>query len=386
MPRIKKSGPATVAKLGNKDQNMNKRLSLVLMMMLFAVSPLLAAFCHNCGKELPSAANFCPACGKPSAGALEPAPVAQQPQSAPQQPPVIQPVVTPQPIENRPVYVVPAADEASLADYDSINQMELLLSNASYGVASRQAGELRRQHEDRMVSVERNYRYFSQYRRKLHDLHLKKLRAIENYLEAWKGTEYGPDRVRAQAEKDRALFVLSQTNEAIDTLLTGGGSLSSISRVEEMEQRLTKTSSSYVVTAPYLMVENFRLSRGEPLWIIDVVSASAKVLHMGRSRSNQPVCGWVSVYDLEKRSNWRSDPAFFYSPPTVSTVIYQPAPEPPVKVVIVSKGRYPYRHRDRHDHDRRDRDRHDYDRRDKDHGRHDDHRRYDYVVIKPRFW
>lgn len=364
-----------------------KRTFITLMIMLLAsVMPVLAAFCHNCGKELPAAANFCPACGKASAGAFQPAQPAQPVQVETAKPQAVEPVYVPEPVQMQS----PALENSSLANYDYINQMEMLLTSASYGVASRQTRELRSQNEHRMAKLESGYRYFSTYQRKLHDLHLKKQKAVEDYLEAWKGTEYGPDRARSAAEKDRALFVLSAVNEMIDTLLTGGGTLTSIARVEEMEARLIKTSANYVITAPYLLVDNQRLNRGEPLWVIDVVVAEAKVLHMGKGRSSVPACGWVSIYDLEKRSNWRSDPAFFYSPATPSpttTIVYQPAPEPPVKVVIFGKKRYPYRHdRDRDDGRRDDRhdDRHDRDR----HDPRDDHRhrRHDYVVINPLFW
>ncbi|MDD2999401.1 MAG: hypothetical protein PHV05_10110 [Candidatus Riflebacteria bacterium] len=270
-------------------------------------------------------------------------------------------------------------NESSLVDYENINQIELLLTTTSSTVAMHQADKLRRQNDGRMKIIEGNYRYFSPYRRKLHDLHVQKLAALEDYIKAWKRSEYGPDRVQALAEKDKALFVLSKTNEALDTLLTGGGSLSSIASVEDMEKRLRKTTANFVVTSSYLMVGNQRLKRGEPIWVIDVAAASAKVLHMGRGYYAEPACGWVSIYDLERRSNWRSDPAFFYSPPT--TVIYETRPQPTVKVVVVGQRHYPYRY-DRHDR-RGGHDKHDKHRRD---GPDDHRRRYDHIIIDPRFW
>lgn len=361
---------------------MKKTFVVMILMLIAAVMPALAAFCHNCGKELPAAANFCPGCGKEVAGAFQPAqPAPSAPvQSQPVQ--VVQPQPAPPLAKPEPVVVT---ENSSLADYEFINQMEMLLTNSGYGTASRQARELRMANDARMARLESNYRYFGAYQRKMHDLHLKKQRAIEEYLEAWKGTEYGPDRARAMAEKDRALFVLGAVNEMIDTLLTGGGSLTSIAQVEDMEKRLQRTSGNFVVTAPYLIVDNQRLNRGEPIWVMDVVVAEARVLHMGNGRSSQPICGWVSIYDLEKRSSWRSDPAFFYSSvspaPTTTTVIVK-REEPPVKIVVFGKKRYPYKH------DRHDRGRHD-NGRDRDRDRHDDHRdhrRYDYVVVEPCFW
>ncbi len=344
---------------------MKKSFSFALLLVIICISPVLAVFCHNCGKGLPDESNFCPWCGKPSATSFQTA----QPEVAAPQPVVATPVPT---VKTIPVETF----DSSLSSYEFVNQMEQLLTNSSYDVASRQARELRRQHELRMDQVAMNYKNFSIYQCKLHELHLQKFKALEAYLEAWRGTEFGPDTARAQAEKDKALFVLALVNEAIDTLLVGGGSLSSISEVEKLEDRLKRTSQNYTVTAPYLLVDNQRLNRGEPIWIIDVLSGSAKVLHMGRGRSSLPICGWVSVYDLEKRSNWRSDPVFFFSQAPATTVVYKSEPQPRVKVVIVGKKRYPYRHR--HD----DCDRHDRRRGPHDHRRH----HHDYLIVEPRFW
>lgn len=338
---------------------MKKRLSLILIMILFSISPLLAVFCHICGKGLPEAANFCPACGKEVASAFQPAPPSPSEEKiANPQTPILTPA--PNPTVAR---FIPA--ETYLNDYESINQIELLLTNTNYAMASQHAKELRRTHAERMKTVEANYRSFSPYRRKIHDLHIKKLKTIDSYLEAWKGTEYGTDKARSLAEKDKALFQLSQINEAIETLITGGNDLVSIAKVQEMETRMDRTSTNFVVTSSYLLVDNQRINRGEPFWVIDVVSASAKVLHMGHGRSSQPICGWISVYDLERRSNWRSHPAFFYSAPTTApTVVYETCPTPPVTVIYRYKKRYPYRHRN-------DRSR---------------HKRHKYVVTDPHFW
>lgn len=365
-----------------------KKILLILFLFCFtAGAPLLAAFCHHCGKQMPDVANFCPACGTAAAGSFEsapPAPLAQTVTVIPGTQVVLSaPVVVSQPTTIAVPVTIAAPVEVSLSDYDAANQLELLLANSNYDVASREALKLKRQHNQCMNSISHRYSGYGSYQRRMHDLHVQKFDILEVYLEAWKSSEKGPDKARAQAEKDRALFMLAQINEAIDVLLSGGGSLSSIAESEEIERRMKRTTVNYVVTAPYLLVDNQRLNRGEPIWIIDVVSGSAKVLHVGRSRSSQPICGWASVYDLERRSNWRSDPAFFYSsappqpelPPT--TIVYR---EPQTKVVIIKdRRRYPYRHRPLPP--RRPRDRHD---------RHDDRRgprrHHSYIVVDPKFW
>ena len=89
----------------------------MILMLITAIMPAMAAFCHNCGKGLPEAANFCPGCGKEVAGAFQPA---QPASSAPVQQPV--PVVQPQPAPplTRPEPLV-IFENSSLADYDFIN-------------------------------------------------------------------------------------------------------------------------------------------------------------------------------------------------------------------------------------------------------------------------
>lgn len=366
-----------------------KRLFVILALLLFCVAaPAFAAFCHHCGKPLPEAANFCPACGTPVAGSFESASPTVSPASASVKITAATPVMISAPVVVQPTAPVTVSQhkttpiEVSLNDYDAVNQLELLLTSSNYDVASREAVKLRRQHNERMYAISSRYAAYGNYHRRIHDLHVQKFEALEAYLDAWKGAERGADKARSLAEKDRALFMLAQINEAIDVLLTGGGSLSSIAESEEIERRMKRTTLNYVVTSPYLLVDNQRLNRGEPIWVIDVVSGSAKVLHMGRGRSLQPICGWVSVYDLEKRSNWRSDPVFFYSSAPVSspttTVIYR-EPEPKV-IIIAGKKRYPYRHRPwpRYPHDRRDK----HDKHDR--GGH--HKHYSYVVVDPKFW
>lgn len=373
-----------------------KKILLILLLLCFAAgAPVLAAFCHHCGKQMPETANFCPACGTAAAGSFESAPPAQPAPAQPAPPtqtvtviPGAQivlsaPVVVSQPATTITVPLTAAVPaEVSLADYDAVNQLELLLANSNYDVASREALKLKRLHNERMNSISHSYSGYGSYQRRVHDLHTQKFNALEAYLEAWRASEKGPDKARAQAEKDRALFMLAQINEAIDVLLSGGGSLSSIAESEEIERRMKRTTVNYVVTAPYLLVDNQRLNRGEPIWIIDVVSGSAKVLHVGRSRSSQPILGWVSVYDLERRSNWRSDPAFFYSsaPPQapMPTVVYE---EPRTKVIIIRDKRYPYRHRP-YPPQRRDR----HGKCDKHGGRRGPRRHYSYVVVDPKFW
>ncbi len=309
-----------------------KKLNILLSALVFAsATPLLADFCSNCGKNLPTEANFCPNCGHQASGAFQ----AAEPEGVS--------------ILDNKDYVTSSdskvdADNMALADYHFINRIEQYLTESTSNVALRQCQELKRQNANRIQKMENEYMNYSIYRRKMHDLHMRKLQALENYLEARRAADRGGDVAQAKAKMNKELFVIDKMNEAIDALLTGGNTLTNINKVENLEKRVKKTTADYVVTSSYLTLGNVRVRRNEPIWIEDVSGASAKVHHMGAAVGGEPAVGLVSIYDLEKRTNWTADSDFFYSVPTGSTVVLtQPVrPEPTVNVVVWD-GIYPYR-------------------------------------------
>ena len=311
---------------------MRKINILLSALLLTSAMPLYAAFCVKCGSNLPSEANFCPNCGTAASGAFQSAEPEGTPSSSSQTPVTYS--VDPK-LE---------ADNASLADYHFINRIEEYLTQSTSNVAYRQCQELKRQNAAKIQNMENNYMNYSIYRRKIHDLHMEKLQALENYLDARKEADRGSDVARAKAKMQKELFVIDRMNYAIDLLLTGGNTLSNINKVEDLQKRVKKTTANYVVTSSYLTLGNLRVKRNEPIWIEDVSGASAKVHHMGAGLGDEPAVGYVSIYDLEKRTNWTSDGDFYYSAPTGSTVVVtQPVrPEPTVNVVVWD-GIYPYR-------------------------------------------
>ena len=311
-----------------------KRLTILLSALVLASAvPSFADFCSNCGKSLEKDANFCSNCGKPASNAFQ----AAEPEG--------ESLLS----DEGSKYISSVDDKVerdnqALADYHFINRIEEYLTQSTSNVALRQCQELKRQNAAKMQKMDEEYMNYSIYRRKMHDLHMSKLQALENYLEARKEADRGDDTARAKAKMGKELFVIDKMNEAIDKLLTGGNTLTNINKVEDLEKRVKKTTANYVVTSSYLTLGNVRVKRNEPIWIEDVSGASAKVHHMGASLGGEPAVGYVSIYDLEKRTNWTADSDFFYSVPTGSTVVLtQPVrPEPTVNVVVWD-GIYPYR-------------------------------------------
>lgn len=312
-----------------------KKVNILLSaLILISTMPLYAAFCVKCGTNLPNQANFCPNCGTAASGAFQTA-----------EPEKVQTTV--EQTSNSSYSEIDsnvALDNNSLSDYHFINKIEEYLTESTSNVALRQCQELKRQNAVKLQKMENEYMNYSIYRRKIHDLHMRKLQALENYLEARREADRGSGISKAKAKMSKELFVIDKVNDAIDMLLTGGNTLSNINKVEDLEKRIKKTTANYIVTSSYLTLGNVRVRRNEPIWIEDVSGASARVHHMGDSLSDEPTVGYVSIYDLEKRTNWTSDGDFFYSTPAGSTVVLtQPVrPEPTVNVVVWD-GIYPYR-------------------------------------------
>ncbi len=328
-----------------KEVQMRKVKILLSALILTSALPLYAAFCINCGKNLPSGANFCPNCGTASSESFQTA----EPESVTgsisnSTSSSINTIDNTNYNNSISIDSRIAADNKALADYHFINKIEESMTQSTSNVALRQCQELKRQNAAKLQQMENEYMNYSIYRRKIHDLHLRKLQALENYLAARKDFDRSVDTARARAKMNKELFVVDKMNEAIDMLLTGGNTLSNINKVEDLEKRVKKTTANYVVTSSYLTLGNIRIRRNEPIWIEDVSGANAKVHHMGVGVSDEPASGYVSIYDLEKRTNWVSDADFYYSIPTGSTVVLtQPArPEPTVNVVVWD-GIYPYR-------------------------------------------
>jgi hypothetical protein len=308
-----------------------RKISFLLSALILGSSfPLYAAYCSNCGKNLPKEANFCSNCGKAAAGVFQ----AVEPEKA------SSPSIT-DAYSSIPVI---KSDIEALEDYHFINRIEEYLTLSTSNVALRHCQELKRQNAEKMQIMERDYMNYSIYRRKMHDLHMGKLQAMENYLDARIDVDKGVDVARAKAYMDKELFIIDKINEALDMLISGGNTLSNINKVENFEKRIKKTTANYVVTSSYLTLGNVRVKRDEPIWIEDVSGASARVHHMGQSLGDEPVVGNVSIYDLEKRSNWTSDSDFFYSTPTGSTVVLTQTvkTEPNINVVVWDDV-YPYR-------------------------------------------
>ena len=138
---------------------MKKIISMILILVLFAISPVLAIFCNKCGKELPAASNFCPFCGKEAVGAFQKAPPmtdnnnsTQKTNNISQQNSNNSEVITSIPVKTNEIVTGVSAN-----DYEIVDQIESLLTNNSCDVADIRSKELLIQYNKNMLRVETSY-------------------------------------------------------------------------------------------------------------------------------------------------------------------------------------------------------------------------------------
>ena len=306
-----------------------KKISMVLVLLLFVViTPLYGLYCSECGQSLPDRARFCPWCGTSAANGASTPTAAMETA-----------------LRTRDTARLTAG--ISPADYLYVGQFEELLRRNNLPAVMNEVRDYWRLNDIQVARVTSARPQLNQYQRKMHDLHARKFDLLNNYLEAWRQETEGRDRARAIAEKQRAAFAVAQINLAIDELVTGNGSQNSFRQVEAIERRMRESTQNNRVTAGYLVVGERRLPRGEPIWVIEVVSNFARIMHMGESNSSNPLVGWVTLYDLERRTNWRPDPAIFHAPPS-KPLAFSALQQNPTRVVIFSEINNP-----RHDYDRR---------------------------------
>ena len=306
-----------------------KKISLVLVLLFFvALTPLYGLYCSECERSLPTQARFCPWCGT-SATVDASIPTATM-ETALQRGTVSQPALG-----------------FSPASYLYVNQFEELLRRNDLAETLKQAQDLWRLNDiqaSRAISARGK---MNRYQRKLHDLYARKFDLLNDYLEAWRKEQEEQDQARAIAEKQKTAFAIALINTAIDELIIGNGSESSFSRVEVIERRIKKSSSNNRVTAAYLLIGDNRLQRGESIWVIEIAGSYARIMHMGEGKASKPLSGWVTLYDLENRTNWRPDPAIFHTPPS-KPLVFSALQLNPTRVVIFTEDTNP-----RHDYDRR---------------------------------
>lgn len=76
---------------------------------------------------------------------------------------------------------------------------------------------------------------------------------------------------------------------------------------------IAKRTQKYTLTSQYLKLGKEKIPGGEKIMVLDVVGKRALVLYMGPTMDNNPLEGWMSLRDLEKRSTWKRENVAFFN-------------------------------------------------------------------------
>lgn len=329
------------------------------ILLLFITSPLLAAFCFNCGIELPESANYCPSCGTYVANSLKTAKKDHEPQKSTQTKEKTISAKTKsadnaENEENLTKVKILAAGEVYqakpevaaklLAELHPINMLEKAIAET---LPLQDLTSKKEICEQNMKLLEQNKSAYSGAELTLLELHKGKL----EILSLWIKNLSLKNEAQRKAETEKAIFASGEINKAIDNFLMSELNFEAGKKSEKHLLKVKKSTEPYKITAGrFRLPDGKRIKKGQPVWVIGISGSSVKIMHLGESSYPDPMITSLSVYDLQRRSNWRSNENFFYELPKGSEsdkILDKPLPETYIKAVTAWEKKYPYRFEDK---------------------------------------
>lgn len=226
------------------------------------------------------------------------------------------------------------------SEYVFINDIENLLTETTYKSANGQMILLKGQNESKLAALSKTYSLMNPYSKKLHDLHLSKLRYLDEYFDVWKNEDNGGSKSQCALKKEMKLYCIAKMNEAIDLMLCSDTKETGIGHAKRIESNLKKVMEIYAVTSPYLNLNKQRINRGGQLWVSKIEGNDCTVVYMGDYPSSKPLFGYISLMEMEKRTNWNSNAEQAYESVYISPEIENNRLR--ISNDACFNGRYPY--------------------------------------------
>lgn len=232
---------------------------------------------------------------------------------------------------------------AYLADYSFINDIEKLLTETTSQSAIGQLNLLKGQNSAKLASLSNSYSLMTPYKKKIHDLHLQKLKFLEEYFKEWQNQDSGANKANCEGKKDLNLYCIAKINEAIDTMLSTESDSIAISQAVSIEKRMKVATEICIVTSPYLMLNQQRINRNEPLWVTQINNNSATVVHLGTSNGSLPLSGLITIEEMKKRTSWNPNVVYAYNRNSGDSAETGGRRER-IRNIALFKNNYPYKH------------------------------------------
>lgn len=266
---------------------MNRRLAILLILVTFTFTgtALFAKACIGCSMELPDNANFCAAC------------------------------MTPQP-KNVLLGKAPATKtdmrETLLEMFAFIDDFEGYFHELKYLNVLGKMPEVKTKFQNCAGQYKRIESRLPEELTILAQVYAAKFQLFEGMTGIMKNLRM--DGGYKAAILKSSLLVLALYNQIIDQFRVAKTfAPEDLERLKKQVSNIGKRTQKYGVTAKYLTLGKEKLPGGEKVMVLEVVGKRALVMYMGPTMDNNPLEGWVSLRDLEKRTSWKRENIFFFN-------------------------------------------------------------------------
>ena len=111
--------------------------------------------------------------------------------------------------------------------------------------------------------------------------------------------------------------VLSNYNLLLDKIRESPG----MNQLELAEFKLslanvTRRNQKYSITSKYLNLDDNKIPQGEKVIVLEIKGNKALVLYMGPTMTNSQIEAWISLRDLEKRTDWQKSNQDYFALPS----------------------------------------------------------------------
>ncbi len=265
---------------------MNRKIFLVLTLVLLVTVTADAKLCIGCSAELPDNATFCAKCMTP------------QPKAAK--------------LTGRPTQAKVDPREqvmelfAFLDEYEAYFQQDIQYLNVLGKMP-----EVKTKFENAAARYKRLEPRLPEELTILAQVYAAKYQLFEGITGVMKNLRL--DSGYKMAILKSSLVVMSLYNQVIDGFRTPKTfDRAALDALKKQVGNIPKRTQKYTVTAKYLKLGETKVPGGEKVMVLGIQGKRAAVLYMGPSMDNNAVEGMVGLRDLEKRTSWKRENEFFF--------------------------------------------------------------------------
>lgn len=259
---------------------------ILFVLFFFAlVSPLFAAFCSKCGYQVKDESVFCSRCGEKLDS------VATNSQN----------------LEENTLKMIEE-------NFAPVNDFEVFVFTSNYSTCIAKFPEFQILYSKNLPAIESLAKSANELEKEIISYYYAKWEILKTLQEVW--SQSSGSVLRKKAYLTQYSNILKYINEIISKLKNKDSAL----EVAEMKQKLAVRKAIYHVKSSYLLVSNLKIPKNQPVGIKEIAGDKIEVIHLGdmaesktslvgpihidNSSLTDPISGWVSKEEFEKRTDY----------------------------------------------------------------------------------